>query len=173
VTISKGIRNLAAAMLACAPAAPALASASGIELTIEAAPVMQPVLAPATPRPMILAETGGLRLDLRLDTLEGEALAYVADRQDDIFRIKPDNRRLVAAWKEGGSIVASPVPFATITTVALNIGYRNTLAVPAVITAARLEVESSLVDTQPLLQLSYGGSGYRGLGTNFTMQNYG
>lgn len=173
VTISKGIRNLAAAMLACATAAPALASASGIELTIEAAPVMQPVLAPATPRPMILAETGGLRLDLRLDTLEDEALAYVADRQDDIFRIKPDNRRLVAAWKEGGSIVASPVPFATITTVALNIGYRNTLAVPAVITAARLEVESSLVDTQPLLQLSYGGSGYRGLGTNFTMDNYG
>lgn len=173
MAIRTGIRNLAAGMLSCLLAGTALASDNGIELTIEAAPLMQPVLAPAMPRPMMLAEAGGLRLDLRLDTLEDNQLAYVANRTDDIFRIRPDNRKLLAAWKEGGSIMASAVPFARPTTVALNIGYRNTLAVPAVITGARIEVESSLVDIQPLLQLSFGGKGYSGFGTIFTMRNYG
>ena len=133
-------------------------------VTMQPAPQLEPLLAQLEP---------ALSLNLRLDTLPSRGMGYVGETAPDTLRVLPDNRRLLAAWKQGGPIMWSAVPLSGSTTIALTISLRNTLSVPAVLSQARMEVEGTFVDRQPLLQLAYGGWGNEGLGTRFDVFNFG
>lgn len=153
-------------------------------IAIERAPGMEPLLpqrvgrflpafSASTPEALARTSATGMKLGLSLDTMSRNGLGYIDELKPYALFVRPDNRALMAAWKQGGSIVFGKVPRSMSTTIALTVSFRNTLSVPAVLSEARMEVESTFVDRQPLIQMAYEGSDRDFFGTSFAVNNFG
>lgn len=165
-----------------------LARAADVEIAVAAQPVPS-LVAPAPDRGRVLnwrlgsgsngliqlAQALDVNVGLLIDRAEPHSERFTGELRGDTFKIVPDDRSLMSAWKGSGSIVGygfyGPAP----SRLALNVTYKNNLTTNLLIESAYLEIDESMVDRQPVLQLGYDGAegDGPGLGTKFTLGNYG
>ncbi len=137
----------------------------------------------------------GVTIDKRLGSnrpAKGD-LVYAISNGPDRLLIRPDDRRLVNLWKEGGEIQLTQeeergeadwaggvfsLPKAQVVPLILQIEVRNQSSRAASISGAYLDVQDSSTDNQPAIQLKVGALAGCGASApeyrpRFTIENYG